>query len=227
MGNSSKRTPPRVLTKEEIYDRAENRGLTNDELLFLESEIFYHPVAVLQFCLGENEYNKRREVTTAVNLLRAIDNIEDGDLEIREKTWLIDLFLNNVLGPVIRRDKGSTIDDVLKGMQLKTFAENLKSGSREDKDQMIFAEHFQRGAVLRELYTFDRETKEAIEHAMMGAGQGMKEFLLRGEIQTVDQLDRYCYYVAGRIGSFLTKLVKLKDRDLQHNNNNDQVGLLS
>src|SRR3989344_8602746 len=45
----------------------------------------------------------------------------------------------------------------------------------------------------------------------------MTEFLARGEIQDLQQLDSYCYYVAGRFGSFLTQLVKFKDKDEKGN----------
>ncbi len=180
MARSSKTARVRVPTREKLYTKAETEDLTNNDLLALESGIFYLPIAVLETCLGVTEYNKRREVTTVFNLLRAADNIEDGRINKREKPSLIDLYLNSIIVPIARRDTGEDITDILEGDSLKILTENLKRGSREDQDQITFAEHFGRGAVLRELNSFDRETKGEIEYTMIGIGQGMREFLSRG-----------------------------------------------
>ncbi len=205
---------PRGITipsKNTLMRASYRRSLTNDELLLLESGIFYYPVSVLETHLGEGEYNKRPAVTTTFNALRWLDNLEDGALNDDEKPRLIQRMVNGVIAEIVKRDSSEDISDIIKGKDMVQITKGLVKGSRNES-QRIFAENFGRGVVLDELHSFDRETKEYIEYACLGISSGMTEFLQRGEIQTTEQLDHYCHHVAGRIGSFLTRITRSKDK---------------
>lgn len=198
-----------LLRIDDIIQSSSERPPTTDELLVLGSEIFYSPITTLESCKGEDEYNKRPEVRTAFNLLRALDNLEDSRFKIYDKSRLIDN-LASAIGEVVRRDNNEEIGDIVDGDEFKNVIQGLSKGATNERER-IFAKYFGYGGVLQELHGFDREVKDAIDYTIKSIALGMKNFLTRGEIQTKEQLAQYCYHVAGRIGYFLNKLVELKD----------------
>jgi farnesyl-diphosphate farnesyltransferase len=67
--------------------------------------------------------------------------------------------------------------------------------------------------VLREFHRLRRDQQDAIRPWVREMCSGMADFVQRppGGIVTVDDLDRYTYYVAGTVGHLLTRLFRLYD----------------
>jgi farnesyl-diphosphate farnesyltransferase len=67
--------------------------------------------------------------------------------------------------------------------------------------------------VLREFHRLPEEQQRAVQPWVREMCSGMAEFVQRppGGIVTVDDLDRYTYYVAGTVGHLLTQLFRLYD----------------
>lgn len=68
-------------------------------------------------------------------------------------------------------------------------------------------------AVLREFHGLPRSHQEAVRPWVQEMCAGMADFLKRppGGLGTVEDLDRYTYYVAGTVGHLLTRLFRLYD----------------
>lgn len=68
--------------------------------------------------------------------------------------------------------------------------------------------------VLREFYRLPQPHRDAVRPWVREMCSGMAEFVRRppGGIGTVEDLDRYTYYVAGTVGHLLTGLFRLHDR---------------
>ncbi|UCF39932.1 MAG: phytoene/squalene synthase family protein [Gemmatimonadota bacterium] len=73
-------------------------------------------------------------------------------------------------------------------------------------------------AVLREFRRLPPPQQDAIRPWVQEMSSGMAEFVRRTEdgthlasLATVEELDRYCYYVAGTVGHLLTRLFRLHD----------------
>ena len=208
--------------QEELIGKNE---LTSEELLALKSVSFYAPIKMLELGRGQREgENKEKCVQTAYNILRLLDEAEDASklLTVDDKKWIIEKF-SFVIGEIVRKTNGSKgIEDIIKGSDFQSVTKKLKEGAA-DKTARVFVEQFGTGNVLRDLYGISTqphgtEIQEAIHYAVETMATGMKVFLEKGPIETVDQLHTYCYRVAARIGSaFLNKLVEFKDRDIQGN----------
>ena len=57
--------------------------------------------------------------------------------------------------------------------------------------------------------SFSERQREALQHCVGTMANGMAQFQLRNEeqsLQTLEDLDQYCYYVAGAVGEMLTRL---------------------
>jgi farnesyl-diphosphate farnesyltransferase len=190
----------------------EGKSLTSEELLKLKSRSFYGPILLLEKSRGEQEKPKQVETRNMYNNLRELDTIED-DMRIPEKERcdLMDRFLY-ILSQIVRvrRNNGSGIEDILDSGDMRTITTRLE-GTPISEEEKVFVRHFGKGPVLRELASFDAETKTDIEYGVSRMATGMKNFLNRGEMQTEEQLRDYCFYVAGSIGEFLRRLVKRKD----------------
>jgi farnesyl-diphosphate farnesyltransferase len=75
-------------------------------------------------------------------------------------------------------------------------------------------------AVLREFHRLPQQHREAIRPWVQEMCVGMAEFAARKAsggglhvLATVQELERYCYYVAGTVGQLLTALFRSHDRD--------------
>jgi farnesyl-diphosphate farnesyltransferase len=65
--------------------------------------------------------------------------------------------------------------------------------------------------------SFSAAQREALQHCVRTMAQGMTQFQLRNEkhgLQTLEDLDRYCYYVAGVVGQMLTRLFCLHSSEI-------------
>jgi farnesyl-diphosphate farnesyltransferase len=73
-------------------------------------------------------------------------------------------------------------------------------------------------AVLREFRRLPQQQQDAIRPWVQEMSSGMAEFVRRdadgkhlATLATIEELDRYCYYVAGTVGHLLTQLFRLHD----------------
>jgi len=147
-----------------------------------------------------------RSVMVAYLLCRIADTIEDAeDLPAGDKRALLQQFADNV---------GAPRDDV--GYLREAFSGD---GSADD--------HLCHNAdrVLRAFSRLDRDEQEAVRPWVEEMCAGMIEFsrepVTEGSampsLERLEDLDRYCYYVAGTVGHLLTALFSLKlaqrDRD--------------
>jgi farnesyl-diphosphate farnesyltransferase len=73
-------------------------------------------------------------------------------------------------------------------------------------------------AVLREFRRLPQQQQDAIRPWVQEMSSGMAEFVRRAAdgkhlatLATIEELDRYCYYVAGTVGHLLTQLFRLHD----------------
>ncbi len=207
---------------EEILEVAKTRDLSSEELLALKSASFFGPIKLFGIAKGKKEVDKEPYVRTGYNCLRELDEGEDASnkrLSVDDKTFIINK-LKYVIGEVVRMNgNGGKIEELIRGNDFRTVTEMIINGAVNPDETVndkarTFVEHFGRGVVLRELYGYDKSVREAIDYCVRSMGDGMIQFLQRGPIQTEEQLNDYCYHVAGRIGSgLLNKLIKLKDVD--------------
>ncbi len=213
---------PEELIEIAAQREKEGSSLTSDELLMLKSRSFYGPILFLDAVKGPNEKSKQAEIRNLYNQLRELDTIEDNTkMQVKDKCELIDRF-TYVVTETARingsKNNHKTIDEIVKGDELRTVTARLESAIDNNENEKIFARHFGYGEAIKELYSFDAETKSDIDYAVGKMATGMKNFLKRGEMQTVEQLREYCFYVAGSIGGFLRRLVKKKDNvDIDEN----------
>jgi farnesyl-diphosphate farnesyltransferase len=147
-----------------------------------------------------------RSVMVAYLLCRIADTIEDAeDLPIDDKRALLQQFANNVAAPE---------DDV-------SYLRAAFSGEGTAEDHLCH--HADR--VLRSFDNLSREEQDAVRPWVEEMCAGMVEFsrepVTAGNampsLERIEDLDRYCYYVAGTVGHLLTALFGLKlsrrDRD--------------
>jgi farnesyl-diphosphate farnesyltransferase len=135
-------------------------------------------------------------VLVAYLLCRVADTIEDTPaLTPATKDRLFNVF-RGALGP----EGGDA------GALREAFAE-----ARTDEELLAR----KAGAVLHEFRELPRRQREAIRPWVQEMCDGMAEFARRGAAQraegldalaTIDDLDRYCYFVAGTVGHMLTEL---------------------
>ena len=211
---------------QEIIDLAEKlwekkSSLSSQQLLELMSASFVAPIRLLKEAKGEQEADKETPMRCAYNLLRFGDTAEDRvGLSFEERQLALRKF-EYVIGEVARLngskefDKG--IEDIIKGAELQTAVQLLQENNPKIKEK-IFVAHFGSGPVLRELYGLNKEIRKSLEYVIGNMSCGMIEFLERKEIQTVKQLDDYCYRIAGSVGEFSNRLVRHVDgRELDEN----------
>ena len=71
--------------------------------------------------------------------------------------------------------------------------------------------------VIRITRSFSEPQREALHHCVRTMAKGMGQFQLRGEnhgLQSLEDLDQYCYYVAGVVGQMLTRLFCLHSPEI-------------
>jgi len=210
----------KTAESENLVNESRTRNLTSDELLRLKSRSFYKPITLLEFAKAPNEANKRPAIRCAYNILREGDTIEDGELNLEKKGWALDKF-GYITSEVARRN-GEGIDDIIYG-DLATVTEATLRGVRAyDEEERVFVEQFGKGTVLHEMHQFPRPVREAIRDCTGRMIIGMENFLEKGPIQTREELESYCFYVAGSVGESLNKIVlemdgiKMDDEQAQH-----------
>lgn len=148
----------------------------------------------------------RDQVALAYLLCRIVDTVEDDALApINDKiTWLSDFsFL---------ADDEFADEDVLHGLKLRAVELTSLGGSAPDDIKLVV--DLERAVHL--LQSYDKDVQEVVCHAVAILAHGMATSLRQKreheEISSLDDVDNYCYSVAGVVGEMLAELFCLSDR---------------
>lgn len=146
-----------------------------------------------------------RVVSNAYLLCRIVDTIEDEPaLSGTRKDYFCREFLR-------------TFDDA---RNAEPFARQLCASL---SSRTLHAEHeLIRNVprVIRITRSFSEPQREALQGCVRIMAKGMAEFQLSGEkngLQSLEDLDRYCYFVAGVVGQMLTRLFCLYSQEIAKN----------
>ncbi len=143
-----------------------------------------------------------RVVSNAYLLCRIVDTIEDEpSLTGARKNYFCEQFLKTLNVP----------------RNAEPFSRQLAAAL---SSQTPVAEHdLIRNVprVIRITRSFSEPQREALHRCVRTMAKGMGQFQLRGEkheLQTLEDLDQYCYYVAGVVGQMLTRLFCLHSPEI-------------
>jgi farnesyl-diphosphate farnesyltransferase len=144
----------------------------------------------------------RHEVTIAYLLFRVADTLEDADRwphQVRAQAL-------DDLARVMETADPASVDDLV--ARWRDPAPLLHPGYRELLAQTRF--------VLEAFEALPESRREVIRGALLRTIAGMKAFLVAAEgdvmrLETLDELRRYCYVVAGIVGEMLTGLFLLHE----------------
>ncbi len=137
-------------------------------------------------------------VTVSYLLCRIADTIEDessADVSVADKTRLLGAFASSLETP-----------DAQFSADLKSFV-----GEADSHDARLAR---RADLVIGEFFEFDETTRQAIRPWVQEMCEGMGQYVQRGigeltpdgVIKNLEDLERYCYYVAGTVGNLLTAL---------------------
>jgi farnesyl-diphosphate farnesyltransferase len=146
-----------------------------------------------------------RVVSNAYLLCRIVDTIEDEPaLTGARKNYFCQQFLRTLSAP----------------RNAETFSRQLCASL---SSQTSPAEHeLIRNVprVVRITRSFSEPQREALQRCVRAMAKGMGQFQQRGEkqgLQSLEDLDQYCYYVAGVVGQMLTNLFCLHAPEIAQN----------
>ncbi|ASJ21946.1 squalene synthase [Brachyspira hampsonii] len=137
--------------------------------------------------------NKKNKVEVQYLLARIIDTIEDSSHTAEDKETLITAFINIL--------KTENIDN------LENFKNVVIEHSINENDKVLIENI---DVVLKSFFTFKQEIKNMSISYLREMGYGMI-YYQDHVISTFEDLDDYCYYVAGTVGLYLTELTKILD----------------
>ena len=137
--------------------------------------------------------NKKSKVEVQYLLARIIDTIEDSSHTVQDKETLITGFIN-----ILKSENTDNLENLKKVVIEHTINENDK----------ILIENIE--VVLKAFFAFKQEIKNMSVSYLREMGYGMV-YYQDHTISTFEDLDDYCYYVAGTVGVYLTELVKMLD----------------
>jgi farnesyl-diphosphate farnesyltransferase len=159
----------------------------NEQSLINQSRSFSLPILNL-----DNRF--RIPIMVEYNLNKTIDTIEDSTgLESDEKIYLITIFCE-----FLERDSYSSA------------VQNRMLEVTPDEEAFVFKNY---EATISLYNTLSSEEKELARKWTGEMAKGMCTFLKK-PITTQDDLNDYCYYVAGTVGIYLTNLLKLKGSNI-------------
>ena len=159
----------------------------NEETLINQSRSFAIPIRNL---------DDRFIIPTIVeyNLNKSIDTIEDSiDLGVNEKISLIRTFCRYL-------DRDSFSSEVQKRMLDVT----------PEEEAFVFKNY---ESTIHLFNTLSKKEKSLAKRWTKEMAEGMCAFLKK-PINTLEDLNSYCYYVAGTVGMYLTNLLKLKGSNI-------------
>lgn len=149
----------------------------------------------------------KQQVSLAYLLCRIVDTVEDDAKApmVEKITWLSDFAF-------LASDE-FVDEDVL--VRLKDRALELCSNG-SDKDDLALVVDLDRAVNL--LKTYDEDVQKIMCHAVSILSHGMASSLRKSldceEISNLDDVDNYCYFVAGVVGEMLAELFALYDKDV-------------
>jgi farnesyl-diphosphate farnesyltransferase len=146
-----------------------------------------------------------RVVSNAYLLCRIVDTIEDEPaLTGARKNYFCEQFLRTLNVP--RNAE----------MFSRQLCASLSSQTQPAEHELI--RNVPR--VVRITRSFSEPQREALQRCVSTMAKGMGQFQLRGEkqgLQSLEDLDQYCYYVAGVVGQLLTNLFCLYSPEIAQN----------
>jgi farnesyl-diphosphate farnesyltransferase len=152
-----------------------------------------------------------RVVSNAYLLCRIVDTIEDEPtLSGARKDYFCRQFLRTLDSP---RNAGRFSGQL---------CASLSSGTPPAEHELI--RNVPR--VIRITRSFSEPQREALQRCLHTMARGMAEFQLRGEkhgLQSLDDLNQYCYFVAGVVGQMLTRLFCLHSPEIAKNHDSLMV----
>ncbi len=160
--------------------------ITTKYLLDLVSRSFALAIPLL-------DKNKKIKVEVQYLLARIIDTIEDSMHEIKDKETLITGFIN-----ILKTANIENIENFKKVVISKTINENDK----------ILIENID--IVLKVFFNFPLDIRNISISYLKEMGYGMI-YYQDHIISSFDDLNDYCYYVAGTVGLYLTEITRLLD----------------
>jgi farnesyl-diphosphate farnesyltransferase len=135
-----------------------------------------------------------RVVANAYLLCRIVDTIEDEPgLSGARKSYYCQQFLRTLDGAKSAEPFSRQLCASLSNRTLPAEHELIRNVPR----------------VLRITRSFSEPQREALHRCLRTMAKGMAQFQLRGEkhgLQSLEELDQYCYFVAGVVGQMLTRL---------------------
>ena len=137
--------------------------------------------------------NKKVKVEIQYLLARIMDTIEDSSHTIENKETLITGFIN-----ILKTENTSNLENFKNIVIEKTINNNDK----------ILIEHI--NVVLKVFFSLNQYVKNISISYLREMGYGMI-YYQDHNITTFEDLDDYCYYVAGTVGVYLTELAKTCD----------------
>jgi len=159
----------------------------NEQSLINQSRSFSLPILNL-------DDRFRVPIMVEYNLNKTIDTIEDSiHLEANEKIDLIEAFCEYL-------DRDMYSSEVKKRMLEVT----------PEEEAFVFKNY---EATISLYNTLSKEEKGLAKRWTIEMAEGMCAFLKR-PISTLEDLNEYCYYVAGTVGIYLTNLLKLKGSNI-------------
>ena len=184
-------------------DLGPNRAWTSDDEF--QSDMLQGVSRTFALTIPQLPATLCKVVSNAYLLCRIVDTIEDEPLlEGTRKNYFCQQFLRALDG----------------GKNVEQFARQLGASLSA---QTPAAEHeLIRNAprVVQIARSFSAAQREALQHCLRTMANGMTQFQLRNDkhgLQTLEDLDLYCYYVAGIVGQMLTNLFCLHSQEIAGN----------
>lgn len=146
-----------------------------------------------------------RVVSNAYLLCRIVDTIEDEPvLSAAQKAYFCQQFLKTLRGEGAAERFSRQLGASLSSQTTPAEHELIRNIPR----------------VIRITRSFSEAQREALERCVGTMAEGMGQFQLRGEkhgLQSLEDLNQYCYYVAGVVGQMLTSLFCLCSAQIAKN----------
>jgi farnesyl-diphosphate farnesyltransferase len=139
----------------------------------------------------------RDAVRVAYLLCRIVDTVEDGrGIPVSDRQVLFDAFDEALAHDNLPPEIFEELSRKLMGDEVEPAERELCLGA---------------GAVFRRFRSLPRTRREAIRPHVQEMSFGMREYVLRAgdrglQVRSMEDLERYCFYVAGTVGNLLTSL---------------------
>jgi farnesyl-diphosphate farnesyltransferase len=144
-------------------------------------------------CIPLLEDNKTKEVENMYLLSRVADTIEDSSHSFDNKKSLMKKFFMTLF-------EDSHIDE---------FINELRNGIIDEHDKILTVrENYE--MILNTFRSLENDVRDVSVGLLMEMSSGMLKFLEK-EIKNFEDLNEYCYYVAGTVGLYMNKIIEIRD----------------